>query len=336
MTRKVELKYLLKQKLLFFFEANPRSVVNSDEDDYNSYEADDDGDDDDDDDDDDNDDNDNDKINGNNSVNIDDDRKVPASDRKVPASLSDELLSADTIKREINARIISPQDYKGMKKATHIPIEVAAIFDYIISLLPTRYKTGTNKVMAGKRSLSRHQLQFYRKHFPPGHMGFLVPPSNKTQPPDLHYSILEGRRFFFVRWELNIPGIEIKCPECEKGEMIHFRYDFRNHGFVTPIIDLSGNTDYAASMMYDCNNCPFSCKGNNGKLFNQFSYHLRTAYPVDARWASSNEVHMNETATRVIENLIVTNGSGDQLSKLIHWMRAMKFEDLEESYLHKQ
>ena len=191
-------KVLTEAEVASFFEANPRSVVNSDEDDYNSYDADDDGDDDDDDDDNDNDDNDNDKINGNNSVNIDDDRKVPASDRKVPASLSDELLSADTIKREINARIISPQDYKGMKKATHIPIEVAAIFDYIISLLPTRYKTGTNKIMAGKRSLSRHQLQFYRKHFPPGHMGFLVPPSDKTQPPDLHYSILEGRRFFFV------------------------------------------------------------------------------------------------------------------------------------------
>ena len=53
---------------------------------------------------------------------------------------------------------------------------------------------------------------------------------------------------------------------------------------------------------------------------------------MSARWASTNEVHMNETATRVIENLIVTNGSGDQLSKLIHRMRAMKFEDLEESY----
>ena len=164
-------------------------------------------------------------------------------------------------------------------------------------------------------------------------MVFLVPPSDKTQPTDLHYSILEGRRFFFVRWELNIPGIEIKCPECDKGEMIHFRYDFRNHGFVTPIIDFSGNTDYAASMMYDCNNCPFSCKGNNGTLFIQFSHHLRSsAYPVDARWASSNEVHINETATRVIENLIVTNGSDDQLSKMIHQMRAMKFEDLEESY----
>ena len=38
------------------------------------------------------------------------------NDTKVPATLSDKLLSADTIKKEINARINSPQDYKGMKK----------------------------------------------------------------------------------------------------------------------------------------------------------------------------------------------------------------------------
>ena len=109
-------------------------------------------------------------------------------------------------------------------------------------------------------------------------------------------------------------GIEFKCSECKKGEVIRFRYDFRNHRFVTPIIELSGNTDYAASMMYDCNNCSFSCKENNGKLFNQFSYHFRSsAYPIDdTRWASLNEV-------------IVTNISGDQPSKLIHWMRTIKF-----------
>lgn len=78
------------------------------------------------------------------------------------------MLSADTIKREVNLRITSPLDYKGMKNATSIPIEVAALLDYFILLLPRRYITGTNKVMVGKRSLSQHQLQFYWKHFPPG------------------------------------------------------------------------------------------------------------------------------------------------------------------------
>ena len=136
-----------------FFAAKPRIEVNNDEDDYDSYDADDDGDDDEDDDndDDDNHDNNNYNFNGNNNVNI---NIKKHDDRKVPATLSDELLSADTIKKEINARINSPKDYKGMKKAKNIPIEVAAIFDYIISLFPTRYKTGTNKIMAGKRSLS--------------------------------------------------------------------------------------------------------------------------------------------------------------------------------------
>ena len=41
---------------------------------------------------------------------------------------------------------------------------------------------------------------------------------------------------------------------------------------------------------------------------------------------------MNKSATQVMEHLMVTNGSGDQFSRLVHRMRANKYEDLKEVY----
>jgi hypothetical protein len=126
--------------------------------------------------------------------------------------------------------------------------------------------------------------------------------------------------------------IHSEPAECKEGEMIHFRYDFKSHGVATPITDLSGNISYAASMMYDCNKCSFTCKGNDGKLYSQFKPSISKAYPVDPQYASSNQVHLDITATCVMENSIVTNGNGNQISRLVHQMRANKYEDLQEIF----
>ena len=85
-------------------------------------------------------------------------------------------------------------------------------------------------------------------------------------------------------------------------------------------------------MTYDCNNCPFTCKGNKVKLCNHFLCILTKDYPVDARFPSLNDVQMNKSATQVMGHLMVMNGSGDQFSSLVHRMRANKYEDLEEAY----
>jgi hypothetical protein len=70
----------------------------------------------------------------------------------------------------------------------------------------------------------------------------------------------------------------------------------------------------------------------DGKLYNRFKPSISKAYPVDPRYTSSNQVHLDITATRVMENLIVTNGSGNQISRLVHQMRAKKYEDLQEIF----
>ena len=131
---------------------------------------------------------------------------------------------------------------------------------------------------------------------------------------------------------MNIPDVVIHCPECKDGVMIHDRFDFKTGGVATPIVSLSGTTNYAISMKYQCKKCQCTSKANNGALYHQFPFQYRKSYPVDAAWAGSNTMHYDETTTRIIENLMPTNGNGNQISRMVHQMRAMKFEDFEESY----
>ena len=85
-------------------------------------------------------------------------------------------------------------------------------------------------------------------------------------------------------------------------------------------------------MWYTCSKCKESYKGNDGGLFNQISSHYRRAYPVAPRYAVGYDVHLTEPTTHVLENLMLTYGNGDMLSRLLHELQAMAYEDTEENY----
>ena len=95
------------------------------------------------------------------AANNDDTKKK--KEEKFPP-LSDELLSWETIKNEVNDRVDNPT--ATMKMATNIPIQVAAVFDYLLTIFPGSFNRIDNKAMAGNRSKAKRQLEFYRKHSP--------------------------------------------------------------------------------------------------------------------------------------------------------------------------
>jgi hypothetical protein len=161
--------------------------------------------------------------------------------------MSHEILSAERIRDEVRKRMNDP-NRRAMKKSNNKPDEVCALFDYLLSMLPRNYFKGTNKVMATKGTDAQKRLDGYRKHFPPGTISFSVPPSDKSKAPDPYYQVLEGRKIYIIRWELNYPGHDLKCFKCNHGDLISDVYDYRSHGYLTPIIDLDGTTSYAASM----------------------------------------------------------------------------------------
>jgi hypothetical protein len=139
-----------------------------------------------------------------------------------------------------------------------------------------------------------------------------------------------------VRWELNIPDICLKCFDCNGGELISKQYDFKQHGYATPIFDISGRTDWACSMMYKCNKCEARCKGNDGRLLAMLPPQYRNAYPVDPRYALENkETHINKSFSKAMDKLMITHGNGEQLSQMLNKLRGEHHLDVEEEYYHQ-
>ena len=192
---------------------------------------------------------------------------------------------------------------------------------------------------------NNNALIFYRRHFPPGTLGFKVPCASAIKPnPCPNYKAIEGRTFYLVRWELNIPDIELRCHvvksniynQCE-GTLIHqSTYDYRENHAATIVLDLEGNTNYAISMRYQCNCCGIRFKGNEGDLFGHIPYHIRKGYDVDPKMATGNtKKHLTTAASRQMERLMVKDGSGDLISHIMHEMRGAKYEDVNHAFFYK-
>ena len=219
-----------------------------------------------------------------------------------------------------------------MRRSSTVPLVIAAAIETLLVLIPDQYKSGTNELMAKKKGTNIYRkLQAYRKIFPPGTLGFTFPRQDKTMAPDHYYSQLEGRTIYIVSFELNYPGWVPTCYKCG-DEMIRDKYDFKSHGYATPIFDITGVTDYAITPTYHCKNCQEKCKGNDGRMLMNVPVPFRNAYPVDPRYAIGVESHLNKSFTKVMDKLFITHGNGNQLSIMLNELRADNYLDMEEEY----
>lgn len=238
------------------------------------------------------------------------------------------------LKQSINYLMANPSHAMKMD-SKNVPKVISAAIEALLQTHTIKCESGTNilKLKDPRSKAATRDLPTYKGAFPPGTLGFTFPRDDKTQQPDPNYSQLEGVTIYLVRWELNIPGIHLQCPTCTHGEMIHQQYDFKHHGFATALFDISGVTDWACSMTYKCNNCEFSCKGNDGRLLATLPAQFRNAYPVDPRYAiGGRRTHIKKTFSNVMDKLMITHGNGEQLSMMLHELRGDAHLDLEEEF----
>ena len=218
-------------------------------------------------------------------------------------------------------------------KSKSVPLAVLAGIQSLLDLIPDRYKKGTNEMIgvSNSNSTTYKKLQAYRKMFPPGTVGFTFPRCNKTMPPDYYYNQLEGRTVYFVAWELNIPGWEPTCFECNH-KMVRDSYDYQTHGYAIPVFDISGVTNYYCSMQYNCTNCRNRCKASDGRILIQLPPQYRNGFDVDPRYCANKERYLSRSFTRVMDKMFITHGNSDQLSNMLHELRGDQYLDMEEEY----
>lgn len=219
-----------------------------------------------------------------------------------------------------------------------VPMVIGAAIEALLEAQTTKCKQGTNELQL-KTAIPRKNYEIYKKQFLPGTLGFTFPRDDKTKEPDPYYSQLEGRTIYCVRWELNVPGIHLKCPCCPNqdnaGELIHQKYDFRQvAGFATALIGVKGETDWAVAMKYKCNKCETTLRGNDGRLLATLPAQLRNAYPVDPRYAKEGATrHLQASFTNVMEPFMITHGNGNQLCILLSELMAANHLKYQLEYL---
>lgn len=134
-----------------------------------------------------------------------------------------------------------------------VPMVIGAAIETLLDIQNVKSAAKTNELQL-KTAPPRKKFGVYQKQFPPGTIGFTFPRDDKTKQPDHYYSQVEGKTIYLVGWELNVPGIFLKCPCCKTRELIHQKYNYRmSRGFATALQGIEGETDWAVSMKYKCN-----------------------------------------------------------------------------------
>jgi hypothetical protein len=251
-------------------------------------------------------------------------------------AIPEDALSVETISVELERRLGALAKASKVRnpyckannetRSYSAPAQVVAFFGYLLSLLPSKTEASE------RATLTNEKLSFYKRFFPPGTMSFDLPKGDRTRPSDPDYAVIEGVRVHLIRWELNFPGLFLPCCFCDEGELVPERWDFLKNKKLTPVFDVSGRTEWVAAMRYKCKCCKKLVAANDGNLMRKLPYHVRACYPVDCRYARPGKFHLSLATSRLLEKLLVTDGSGELVSRLIYEQRAQQYEDVELAY----
>ena len=242
--------------------------------------------------------------------------------------------SIDQLKERINHYMKNPRSGTMLNDSNSVPMVIGAAIETLLETQMIKCKKGSNELQI-KTAAPQKLYDIYRNQFPPGTLGFTFPRDDKMKKPDHYYSQLEGRTIYLVRWELNVPGILLKCPCCTTGELIHQKYDFRmSKGFATALQGIEGETDWAVSMKYQCNECKEWVRANDGRLLATLPTQFRNAYPVDPRYAVTNATrHLKKSCTNVMDKFLISHGNGNQFCQLLSELKGENHLDYQEEYL---
>jgi hypothetical protein len=244
---------------------------------------------------------------------------LPTTDN--PSSLP--LLSPQRIKQQLNSTFPNKDT---IKFKYNVPWQVEVVMKMILESSIPKLNKGCNNIMEiDMESSTGQRYKNYKKLFAPGTSGFEIKKDDITTEPCPHYAVLEGVTIYIVHWELICPGIILKCPCCENGQMIRDRFNTTKNGVVTTIFSFYRPASYCISMVYKCNNCNISLNGNDGTLLNTLPAYAQYAYPVDAKFATGRS-HLASDSSFLLNEIMCTYGNGEMASRLFLQARVKDYE----------
>ena len=209
------------------------------------------------------------------------------------------------------------------------PLPIALMMDYIMAQFEHRRPKCTEPGLPNTASFLESQER-YNKYFQPGECFFKFPQPVKVPSPNYHSII--GQSIFVLDWHLSHPAIALACYECKQTSLQHDRSNFKKHRKLFPVWLPSGMVSWGSCMLYDCTNCGERYAANDGRLLAMLPTHVRSAYPVEPRYASG-AFHFHMNATDELEPIIKTYGSGTFYCKKLYRTMGLQYLRKVETYL---
>jgi hypothetical protein len=226
-------------------------------------------------------------------------------------------VTAEAMQKYVDKSMEDVKDQKQSARKITCPQPILIIAKYLRdNCIPPRMNTDNNDIPDTPQSLLA--MENYKILFPTGNVEFTVPKHSKAVPPSPYYHSIENVKILLVQWELNYPGIALRCTQdtCP-GSLIHDRTNHSKDGDLFPIYDNGSPHMWAIIMTYKCNCCGIRVAGNAGELLAQLPPHIRNAYPVEPRYATGT-FHLSKKTSDWLEDLIVTYGNGEFISKSLY------------------
>ena len=242
------------------------------------------------------------------------DKKLAATNDKPFTGTFFNISTAEPNVREYAQKMVAPQrtNHTNLHDAVR---DAMADPDFISS--SSDKKTGAPlPIMAVVRHLMNHRDQQW---FTPQSLEFKIPVVRYGQPIDPHYHSVEGQTIYYVCWEDQFPGLEIPCPQCNQGKMRRDRTNFSKNKKLFPLFKMDGPPSWAIVMSYKCSHCQARMDGNSARLLMALPIHVRSAYPVEPKFADNFMLfHIDKACSHVLEENMLTYGNGDKLSRSIY------------------
>jgi hypothetical protein len=153
-----------------------------------------------------------------------------------------------------------------------------------------------------------------------------------------NYHMIEGTSLVYVDWRLHFgKDLNIFCPELDplthircNGVLKEDRTNFSKNKKLFPVFRIGSLPSWCIVQSYWCLTCGKRMNANEGNLLMCLPEYVRNAYPVDPKYASAVTTwHIDRATSDMVEELMITYGNGDQLSKML-------FTKMSKDYHHKR
>ncbi|KAL7561621.1 hypothetical protein ACA910_001489 [Epithemia clementina (nom. ined.)] len=170
-------------------------------------------------------------------------------------------------------------------------------------------------------AIAQHVAQATEMWFPTNTMELFIPVHRISGAPlNPHYHSVVGQSLFLVNWQSQFPGLAIPCPSgaCG-GEFKADKTNISKNKKLFLMFRLTGPPLWCIIMSYKCNACKLRYNGNDGNGLKYLWDFVQSAYAIEPKYAATGLTsHINRDCSHMMEALMVTNGSGDILPRLIY------------------